>query len=178
VSTGTGATTGTGASNDPPRPERVDPARLSFKVLASADRADLAEVEDMELVHFGRGGQNLWGLMPMVEHGRIVLARLDGEAVAWAIVLSSFRRDPPTAHLFSFGVARKHQNRGIGSALLAHVTALLASEGTRRLELTVAPANIAALHLYRKKFGFALERSLPDWYGEGEDRFLLTRELY
>ena len=80
-----------------------------------------------------------------------------------------------TAYVFSFGVPRDLQGSGVGSRFLELLLGELSGEGVGRIELTVAPSNVRALHLFKEKFGFVLLRSLPSWYGEGEDRFLLAR---
>lgn len=157
------------------RPEPIDPAKLEVKTLSASDRKDMEDLEELELSTFGRAAQNMWGLVPMVVHGRAFLARYDGEAVGWAILIGDWTQRT-SAFAWSFAVAQKHHQRGIGQRLLAHVLATLLREGYRRLEFTVSPANARAMHLLTKA-GFQRAAVLPAWYGESEDRWLMIKEL-
>lgn len=158
------------------RPGPIDPARLEIRALIPADRKDLEDLEELELLTFGRAAQNVWGLVPMIAHGRVLLARLEDEPVAWTVLLPDWSVRA-TAYVWSYAVAQKHHRRGIGSALLAHILARLPAEGYSRLEATVSPTNTPALGLAHK-FGFERAAVLPSWYGESEDRWLMVRELH
>jgi [ribosomal protein S18]-alanine N-acetyltransferase len=70
-------------------------------------------------------------------------------------------------------VSRDCRGRGVGGRLF---DALFAEIDARRavLRLTVDPANGAAVHLYEKK-GFSEKELVPDYYGPGKDRYVMTR---
>ena len=157
------------------KPLPIDPSALDIKVLEAGHRKDLEDLEELELLTFGRAAQNMWGLVPMVVHGRAFLARLEGEPVAWAILMPDWH-ERTSAYVWSFAVAQKHHQRGIGKTLLAHVLARIAKEGFRRIEVTISPANARAVHLLTRA-GFQRAAVLPQWYGESEDRWLMAREL-
>jgi len=133
---------------------------------------------DMEAETFAEGAIDSWALVPFMEHGRVCLVLDDGEPVAHAILMEAWRSDPPKAYLFSLGVRPPYRGRGIASWLMSRLVETLTEEGFRRLELTVHPAHTTALHLYRNRFGFEDVRFEKDWYGPGEDRILMMRDLW
>ncbi len=63
---------------------------------------------------------------------------------------------------------------GVGTALLRAVIGALEERSVRRFCLTVAPGNTPAMELYRAE-GFVQESFRPDYFGDGEDRFVMKR---
>lgn len=155
--------------------EPIDPGQLSIKTLELSDRQDLEDLEDLELLTYGRAAQNVWGLVPMIAHGQVFLARLEGEAVGWAIVNADWK-DATAAFVWSFAVAQKHHQRGIGARLIAHVIEEMRRQGRQRLEVVVSPANARALHL-AGRVGFERAAVLPAYFGPGEDRWLMVKSI-
>ena len=157
------------------KPEPIDPAKLEIKVLSAADRKDLDDLEELELLTFGRAAQNVWGLVPMIVHGRVFLARYEGAPVGWAILIADWH-ERSAAYVWSFAVVQQHHQRGIGKTLLAEVLRQLATDGYRKLQATVSPANARAMHLLTRS-GWERAAVLPAWFGDSEDRWLMAREV-
>ena len=162
------------------KPEPIDPSQLTVKTLALGDRKDLDDLEDLELMTYGRAAQNVWGLVPMIAHGRVFLARLatppaPPEAVAWCILNADWH-DRTAAYLWSFAVVQQHHYRGIGTRLLAHVLDVLPREGFCRVEVVVSPSNARAVPLATSA-GFERAAVLPEYFGPSEDRWLFVKRL-
>ena len=94
------------------------------------------------------------------------------EVVAYAIFLRSWS-DATQAYLFSFGVRPARRGQGIGRWWMGRLVEEVVADGCRSISLTVDPANEAAVHLYRDRFGFEQAGFRPSWYGPGEDRLHL-----
>ena len=80
------------------------------------------------------------------------------------------------AHLLNLSVARAHQRRGHGSALLREAQRLAREQGGRRMFLEVRPSNSAGQVLY-EKFGFrkiALRRGYYPAVQGREDAIVLS----
>lgn len=77
--------------------------------------------------------------------------------------------------ILSLAVSEQSRGLGVGQALLQHLIQYCPS-ATKQLWLTVAPDNLAALHLY-KKSGFIEQNYSEDYYGKGEPRWLLVKQL-
>ncbi|MDR2220054.1 MAG: ribosomal protein S18-alanine N-acetyltransferase [Methylobacillus sp.] len=66
------------------------------------------------------------------------------EMIGYAIVMSVLDE----AHLLNIGIARDHQGRGLGRALLKHITDFAASHGAAMMFLEVRSSNKNAIALY------------------------------
>ena len=80
------------------------------------------------------------------------------------------------AELVSVAVDPTERSGGAGSALLASTLRRLRRRGAARVSLMVRPANTAARALY-EKFGFSRLRRVRNYYEDGEDGLLMTKEL-
>lgn len=132
-------------------------------------------VAALEESTFGRGGLNEWHLPVIARRGRLYIARVgETEMVGAASLIRSW--EDSAAFLFDLVVEREWRRRGVGRRLMTAIVEGLKTDGIRRLELTVAPENDAALALYR---GFGLNETafFPQEYGGGMDRVMLTLVL-
>lgn len=121
---------------------------------------------------FGQGSLNEWSLPPFLNYGRVYLAKFNGKPVGLAELMRDWR-DPELAYLYGFAVARDYQKQGIGTAMLRTILEGLPRAGFKRLQLTVHPENHTAIHIYQDKFGMKPVNFITDYYGPGEDRWLL-----
>lgn len=79
-------------------------------------------------------------------------------------------------YLASLAIAPEYRGLGLGRALLVESMGLLTGEGICGIEMTVAPDNVEAVSLYRS-CGFVEKELKRNFYGPGEDRLLLRRDL-
>jgi len=138
--------------------------------------SDLREIAAMERRYFGRhafgAGMLLYLLLNAGDGFRV--AEMEGEVIGYVVVRrESVRR--ARAELPTFAVRDDMRGRGIGSTLLGHALEYLEQSGVRRVVLQVSVENHAAQRLY-ERFGFKIERTLPGYYGRGEDAYLMSRE--
>jgi ribosomal-protein-alanine N-acetyltransferase len=80
------------------------------------------------------------------------------------------------AELVSVAVGPRYRGRGVASALIRRVLALLRREAGRQCWLTVRPGNRRAIRLYRA-FGFIRVRRVKDYYGRGRDGWRMRVRL-
>ncbi len=121
---------------------------------------------------FGLGSLNEWSLPPFLHYGRVYLARYNGKPVGIAELMRDWR-DPELAYLYGYAVMREYQGHGIGTALLRTILESLPRSGFRRLQLTVHPENQTAIHIYRDKFRMRQVEFINNYYGFGEDRWVM-----
>lgn len=81
-----------------------------------------------------------------------------------------------TGHITTIGVAPEHRRRGVAEEMLCHMDAALRTRGINSVMLEVRTGNIAAQMLYRT-CGFAIVQTLPRYYNNGEDGYLLVKAL-
>ncbi len=79
-------------------------------------------------------------------------------------------------HVISIAVLPEHQRRGIAHALMKETMQAMASYKAKECYLEVRTSNVPAVRLY-KKLGFEIARTIRDYYADGEDAFLMARQL-
>jgi ribosomal protein S18 acetylase RimI-like enzyme len=99
-----------------------------------------------------------------------------GELVGYAIVARA-ETVLDEGLVISLAVDPSHQGRGVGRALMQRAIDAACEAGIRTLELTVAPENVAAVHLYQTLGFDQIGHILKDYFGEGEDRLRMRKEL-
>nr|WP_279530114.1 GNAT family N-acetyltransferase [Halospeciosus flavus] len=104
----------------------------------------------------------------------------DGEAVgrvAGFVVADTIpNHNRPLGHIKDIAVHPERRGQGIGRTLLERALAVLSAQGARSVKLEVRRSNEAAISLYRE-FGFEYLRTLPRYYGDGEDAFVFITRL-
>ena len=113
-----------------------------------------------------------------------VVAEEDGAIVGYAMCriekgLSSFRfigLGVKKGHLISIAVLPKYQRQGIGQALMKEIMKAMLGCEAKEIYLEVRVTNMTAVCLY-KKLGFQIEKTLHNYYADGEDAYLMSRKL-
>lgn len=80
------------------------------------------------------------------------------------------------AQIMKVAVTPDLQHTGYGKMLMAALTGLATREGCQTMTLEVKKQNAAALGLYRG-FGFEITGERADYYPDGSDAYLMTRNL-
>jgi ribosomal protein S18 acetylase RimI-like enzyme len=151
-------------------------ADFTCSVVEPADWQTLEEVAALDREAFTEDGLTPANLSLMARAGRIfVLREATGNMAAEAICL--FATPTERIFLFSLAVSRSFRGKGLGTRLLRNMCTYFAREGFREMELTVAPDNHAALHLYIDSFKFSKVVLVKDHFGPGKDRWLVRGSL-
>ncbi len=80
-------------------------------------------------------------------------------------------------HIVSIAVLEGYRRRGIGTALMkAALAALKEKYGCKEVYLEVRVSNKPAIKLY-EKLGFRIVKTIPMYYLDGEDAYVMAREL-
>lgn len=82
----------------------------------------------------------------------------------------------PLGHVKDLAVAPDARGDGVGSALLTRALGVLRAQGVQSAKLEVRRSNTPALSLYRK-FDFEYLRTLPRYYSDGEDAFVMIARI-
>lgn len=150
------------------------PESLGSLIVSRVDRADhdlLVTLEDYDLEAFGPTGLRTYDLAVMTQAGAVYLAHLEDQIVGGCQLLRVFD-EPEFFYVVGFYIRPAWQGRGLGREFLVAVAREIQPLGAQGMILTVAPDNATALHLYRS-IGFIDERFIPDFYGHGENRYIL-----
>jgi ribosomal-protein-alanine N-acetyltransferase len=98
----------------------------------------------------------------------------DGMVVAFVIV--EVHRTRRSATVVTLDVRETHRRNGYASQLLARAEEILVNYGVEAYDLQVDVTNFAAIRFYRKH-GFRNVRTLKRYYANGNDAYLMVKEL-
>lgn len=79
-------------------------------------------------------------------------------------------------HIITIDVLKGARRAGVGSGLLTAAEERLRSDGCTQVHLETAVDNTAALAFY-KRHGFFLAKTVPRYYSNGVDAFILKKDL-
>jgi ribosomal-protein-alanine N-acetyltransferase len=79
-------------------------------------------------------------------------------------------------HVISIAVLPNHQQKGIGYALMREATQAMVNYKAKECYLEVRESNLPAVGLY-KKLGFEIARTARNYYANGEDAFVMAKQL-
>ncbi|PSP95010.1 ribosomal-protein-alanine N-acetyltransferase [Halobacteriales archaeon QS_4_62_28] len=82
----------------------------------------------------------------------------------------------PLGHVKDLAVAPDYRGQGVGRTLLERAVEVLESVDAGSVKLEVRITNEAAISLYRS-FEFEHRRTIPNYYGNGEDALVMMRTL-
>ena len=108
------------------------------------------------------------------EGAETILVEVDGTIVAFLIM--EVHRTRRTATVVTLDVCQNERRNGYGSKLLKRSEEMLVDFGVEAYDLQVDVTNHAAIVFYRKH-GFKTVRTLKHYYANGNDAFLMVKEL-
>lgn len=117
----------------------------------------------------------VWGYMIVGIKIPSLLTRLERRMLA-ALRGQEVSLEENTGHLVNLAVDPAFRRRGIGSTLLQKSLEYLQSLGAKNCELEVRVNNEEAIELYQK-FGFAIREIIKNYYRNGDDAYLMAKEL-
>jgi len=115
-----------------------------------------------------------------------LVAEKDGEVVGYVmcrveIDFSQFSlipfSSPKKGHIISIAVLPEHQRKGIGRALIEKALEnMVKIYNAKRCYLEVRVSNYPAINLY-KKTGFEVQRIIRGYYADGENAYIMSKDL-
>ena len=103
-----------------------------------------------------------------------IVAEINGTIVAFLIM--EVHRNHRTATIVTLDVRQSERRCGLGSQLLKRSEEILADYGVEAYDLQVDVTNEAAVRFY-KKHGFKGVRTLRNYYANGNDAYLMVKDL-
>jgi len=140
-----------------------------------AVRADLLSVFRIEKRSF----EQPWPYVAfegLLDAPAFFVAEFDGSVVGYVVGDTADTHGILLGHIKDIAVDPDYRQRGIGRELLSHGIASLAAHGADRVKLEVRRSNEAARSLYAE-FGFEIHHTIPSYYDDGEDAYVLVRTL-
>ncbi len=143
-----------------------------FEKMQPADLQQVMEIENEAFTSPWHASYFRMGLRNPKPNEHFYVARLDECIVGYVV----FRIVCDEGHLFNLAVAAAYRRRGLAKYLLATTLEIIAANGGTQVFLEVDVANVAAHSLYRQ-FGFRICRLRKNYYGPGQDAYVLARGI-
>ncbi len=102
----------------------------------------------------------------LVAHQRDVLGYIVADTVP--------NNGRPLGHVKDLAVTQSHRREGVGAQLLEAALSFLREQGVTATKLEVRAGNEGAMALYQQ-YEFEHRRTIPQYYKDGEDAFVLVR---
>jgi len=96
----------------------------------------------------------------------------DGKVIVYAI----FWCHDNEGFMMTFAVHPDYRSKGVAINFLTDVFKLLKAQNINYIELDVRKSNLPAINLYTK-LGFKIDRERPSFYSDGENAFVMSKEL-
>lgn len=153
-----------------PTPE--DPATT----IRQAERADLLAIYRIEQASFPQPWDYDVFDRFLDEPGFLVAT--EAEVVVGYVVADVIPNHGRTfGHVKDLAVHPDRRGRGYGRRLVAHALTALADQDAASVKLEVRDGNTPAVSLYQS-FGFQTLRRVPSYYENGDDAYIMVRELH
>ena len=81
-----------------------------------------------------------------------------------------------TTKILMLATSEKHRKQGIGSRLITNFLKELRLQNMKKVELEVRTNNVPAVKFY-KKHGFNVTDTIPSFYQNGEDAYIMTKNV-
>jgi len=101
------------------------------------------------------------------------VAEYEGKIVGYIIAR---KENNKLGHIISIAVHPDYRRIGLGTVLMKKAEDSLRNLGCYRVYLEVRVSNKPAIQLY-KKLGYIIVRTIPSYYSDGEDAFLMVKSL-
>jgi len=142
---------------------------------------DNGEYSALESVHENEGEKTVlvgrdYGIAKQPERQVVgyVLGRMDTAAPRWPSDLRYTRQ----GHITSLAVLPSYRRHGLAGDLMRSVQrAMVESHQAESASLHVRVSNAAALKLYGQSLGYEVKETIPSYYADGEDGYLMRNDL-
>jgi ribosomal-protein-alanine N-acetyltransferase len=156
-------------------PDDRDPAAVR-----EVDRDDLLTIHRIEKAAFPQPWPFSAFERYLDEPGFLVAEREDPDAgddpavVGYVVADTVPNHGSPLGHVKDIAVDPAHRCEGVGSTLLQRAIDVLGEKEAGSVKLEVRATNDGAISLYRE-FDFHHRRTIPNYYGNGEDALVMVR---
>ncbi len=141
---------------------------------ASVD--DLDALETLEKICFKEETFHKKQLLYLLRKAKSIVLVTGNKGTIIGSMIILLREHILNARIYSFNIHPDYRRRGIAGKLMDFALDLLREKGFKKITLEVGINNIAAQNLYISK-GFLVDKTLSNYYNNGDDAIHLTRVL-
>ena len=149
-------------------------AKTLIRHAVSADFRSLLEIDETSFP--GGVAYDAAELSYFMNHegAETLVAEVEGRIVAFLIM--EIRKGRRSATIVTLDVREKDRRNGHGSLLVKYSEKILVDYGVETYDLQVDTTNLGAIAFYNKH-GFHMVRTLKNYYANGNDAYLMMKEL-
>src|SRR5215467_12229901 len=147
-------------------------------LIRHAIREDFKILLEIDVASFPRGvayDANELAYFINRDGSETIVLEEDGSIVAFLIM--ELHRNRRSATIVTLDVRESVRRKGYGSRLLLRAEEILRDYGIEFYDLQVDVSNRKAI-LFYKKHGFNIARTLRNYYANGNDAYLMVKQLY
>lgn len=134
---------------------------------------DIHKIMELEYQNFDYPyPPNLINFLYEFHRDTFLVAEIDRDLIGFVIGIVQRKE----GHILAIAIRDGYKKQGIGTYLMKKLIKVYEKNGIFRLKLEVRASNIAALTMY-KNLGFKITNRLKNYYENGEDGFLLRRDI-
>jgi len=131
--------------------------------------SDLARVYQIEVESFSNPYE-VAILQQLYDIGAgFLVATEDGDVVGYIIF---WMKEENLGHIIALAIDRKYRGQHIATRLLMMAVTIFRNMGVPKITLEVKAHNTVAVNFY-KKFGFEIDRKVPNYYEDGSDAYVM-----
>ena len=125
---------------------------------------------------FGTKEESIYFLKTIADYGRLFVTFSQTEPICIIQAIKSWD-DVNNVQLVSCAVSPDHQGKGVATFTHVEMLKKLKLEGVKSIGVSVPPDHAAVIKILQEKLEFVPIREIANYYGLGEDRLYLEKEL-
>ena len=138
-------------------------------LISEFNPSDLARVYQIEVESFSNPYE-VAILQQLYDIGAgFLVATEDGDVVGYIIF---WMKEENLGHIIALAIDRKYRGQHIATRLLMMAVTIFRNMGVPKITLEVKAQNTVAVNFY-KKFGFEIDRKVPNYYEDGSDAYVM-----
>jgi len=150
---------------------------MAKTLIRHAVAADFSELLEIDQASFTRGvAYEADELSYFINRDGAETLVLETDGSIAAFVILEVHRSRRSGTIVTLDVREKYRRNGYGSRLLVRAEDILSEYGAENYDLQVDVSNRGAITFY-KKHGFRTVATLPHYYANGHDAYLMVKDL-
>jgi len=150
---------------------------MTKTLMRHAVAADFDTLLEIDQASFARGvAYDAAELSYFMKRAGTETVVLEEDQTIVAFVIVEVHRTRRSGSIVTLDVRESHRRKGYGAQLLNHAEHILTDFGAEAYDLQVDVTNRPAIRFYRKH-GFETVRTLRNYYANGNDAYLMVKEL-
>ncbi len=137
---------------------------------------DLDALETLEKICFKEETFHKKQLLYLLQKAKSLVLVMENEGTIIGSMIILLREHISNARIYSLNIHPEYRRQGNAGALMDFAFDVLRENGFKKITLEVGINNMAAQSLYISK-GFLVDKTLSNYYNNGDDAIHLTRVL-